>query len=426
MTLSMIALALLGVAPIIARQSSWRAIPIAGLIIALAILPGRNLVATISLASVLIVVCATLSLLSSAFKSFPVRFLPLIVYLVLLQTTFWDAGAVGWDRIGELLWGIAAWIAGAYAAKAMADDVRAVRTIALVLLGVVLLQAVVTALQTAGFDVFMSTGPNEELTAGRATGTLSHPGNLGKILIFVVLLALPITRSSDRIARRAATTAVLVSFVPIGLSESRANFIALVSMTLLWAVQLPRNSSKLTKFGLPLGVIGAGLAFAEPILQRFESDPEGGARNHLMDVAMSHIGDNLLLGVGPKMYVPYFGQFDVVTAQGWPVHNVFVLQTAELGLIGAVLLFGPLLVLPALRALGLRKAEGARGDVARAILSALPALLIVATTGWSLTSGDIALMFFFSFGLMATSLGQDRSQDTSTDLLTQQAKSVKV
>ena len=46
-------------------------------------------------------------------------------------------------------------------------------------------------------------------------------------------------------------------------------------------------------------------------------------------------------GVGPNSYVAIAGASDPLTASGVPVHNVLLLSAAELGIIGALLLWLP-------------------------------------------------------------------------------------
>lgn len=389
---------------LLGHAGGWRIAVSAIAIGVLACFPGREVLGA-STSALAILVVAAVGLISSRRVTLPWRFAPLLVYLLLLATVQWNGGEAMWDRIAELALACLAWVVGAFLRDAVDGRITAQRVFVLLLLGVLTLQAVVAGLQYLGVDIFTSTGPNADLTEGRSTGTFSHPGNLGKVVFFITMMLLPLSLSPDRLVRRTANVAILLSLVPVGFSESRANFIALLTMLVGWAIISPRTSGAVRgRLLIPGAVLIVGLVFLEPILDRFASDPEGGARVRLMDVALAHIWDNPWFGVGPAMYTSYFGQFDIVTARGWPVHNAFVLQAAELGLLGAVLLFVPLLVAPAISAVKASRVVGDSQASARALLAAIPGIIIIAITGWSLTNGDIANMLFLSLGYMVTGL----------------------
>lgn len=159
-----------------------------------------------------------------------------------------------------------------------------------------------------------------------------------------------------------------------------------------------------SRFAFVLVLALTGSLSLDSIISRFQADAQGGERSHLLSVALAHIGDNLWFGVGPGNYIEYFGRYDALTSQGWPVHNVFVFVAAEFGLVGAVLMFGPMLfaTVRAVRVYVHTKGEGAPRAVALISLSA--AIVIVGMTGWGLASGSIMYLWFFGFGYIYASL----------------------
>ncbi|MGA1828387.1 O-antigen ligase family protein [Microbacterium sp.] len=343
---------------------------------------------------------------------FPLRFLPLlIVGLVQLMFAWGDTSE---QRLGYLvlLYLVLSWWLGAYLAQLVAEDRRAERLIALIILGIVSIETFITVLQWVGVDIFPSSVRNAEFAAAsRANGTFAHPGTLGKALIFLVVLVLPLTRSADAVTRRFSFLAMGLAVVPIGISESRTNFLAYIVLAVTWAVLLPRGRKLGARFFVPATVIVVSLAFLDSFIARFEADPEGGARGHLMEIALAHMPENLFLGVGAKSYVTYFGQYDPLTAEGWLVHNVFVLETAELGLIGAILLFLPLLE-PAVRAFRNVRRADSRADYSRSTIAMLPAIVVIGFGGWGLANGETFFLWFFVTGYLAQRVSlvqEDRS-----------------
>nr|WP_276510845.1 O-antigen ligase family protein [Herbiconiux flava] len=219
-------------------------------------------------------------------------------------------------------------------------------------------------------------------------------------MIFVVVLALPVTRSVDAIARRLAILTIIVCLIPVGLSVSRTNFVVMAMVLVLWALLLPRSSKLGGRLAI-LGIVGVvGFLFLDQFIVRLTEDPAGGARDHLAAVALKHIPDNLLIGVGPGNYIPYFGQFDALTGSGWPVHNMFLLALAELGLAGAVLLFFPSIVF-SVRAIPAFRRTDERGSYSRALVLMTLAVSVVGLTSWGMLGGSLLYLWFFTLGYLA-------------------------
>ena len=353
-----------------------------------------------SLPNLAMLLIAFVAVLALRKQTFPVRFLPLLAVVALvLWAQVWSGTPAQWAGLTNLALVVAAWFAGTYLASLNRGDPNIERWLAVSIFLIIGFEAAVTILQTAGVNLFPTYDRTSELTAGRANGSLGHPGSLGKALLFLNLIALPLTRSADKVTKRLAGATVVVTLIPIGLSASRANFAAMLVLVVLWALLLPRQKKIGARVALPAMALIVALMFSDTIAARFQEDPEGGAREHLMDVALAHVGENFWFGVGPNTYIEYFGQFDQLTSQGWRVHNVFALQLAEIGLVGAALLFVPLF-LPYLTAVRRLRLTDSRGMYARALLVSAPVVLIMGTTGWGLASGAMFYLWFFTIGYL--------------------------
>lgn len=360
---------------------------------------------TIGLSSTYIVVAivALIAILSLRKQHLPLLFLPLAVYLALGMTLIWEPQSGQLGSAVNLLFGAIAWSAGALLGSLYRGDPGAERWLVVGLLLVVAFELVVCALQLAGLQIFVPDARTIELEGGRANGTFAHPSTVGKILTLVLLLVLPSTRSADAWTRRLAFVAVVASILPIVLSASRANLLAVAAMVLVWSLLQPQVGFSLKRFALPAvgGVVI--LVFLDQILSRF--DQGTGEREHFMGVALEQLGRTPWTGVGPGSYVPVVGRFDALTAQGWPVHNIFVLQAVELGIIGATLFFLPFVIVM-LRSAGRWRASGSEGSFARAVLAYVPALIAIGWTGWGWLAPDVLLFACFAFAFVSAQLRQ--------------------
>ncbi|WP_033339167.1 O-antigen ligase family protein [Catenuloplanes japonicus] len=232
---------------------------------------------------------------------------------------------------------------------------------------------------------------------GRATGLTAHPGELAKLLFFCGMCALALPQRTDR-QRWLAWATLAAVFLGVWLTQSRTVLVAVVGMVGLFLL-LELTAGRWQRRDLAiLGLTAAlGLASLPWLISRFLADPGGGARGHVAGVAFEAIAAHPLLGVGANGYVAVVGRTDELTASGVPVHNMFLLSAAELGVTGALLLWAPLLLV---LAAAVRRTWVTRGaDLpARLVVSAAPGVLLIGMTGWGLMQGPYLLMFMLLFG----------------------------
>ena len=174
------------------------------------------------------------------------------------------------------------------------------------------------------------------------------------------------------------------------MTGSRANTVALVSTWILWILL---SSPKVVRGGLKARVTLAlivGVLLTFPYWSARLLSTESGERSHFNDVALRYLGmTSWWSGVGPNSYVEAVGRTDPLTAAGWPVHNMFLLTTVELGVVGAAL-FAALIAVPTIRAWSLRRGPGLRGPYALALLAMAPGLLLIVLTGWGMLADALA------------------------------------
>lgn len=334
-------------------------------------------------------------------------FLPLLAYLAIGYVFLWPSNPGITGNTLNLAVAVSGWVVGVWLCGALGDTPNGLAILTRILFLIVLFEAVVSLLQLAGIPLFPLTGRTLDLEGGRVNGTYTHPSTSGKVATLLLVLLLPATKVAEASTRRYAYFAIILSAVPVFATLSRANTVALLAMVLVWSLIQPREKYLGARFVLPAVVGIAGLFVLDEILARFAADPEGGARDRFLEAALQQLGQTPVFGVGPGQYIRSVGSFDQLTSEGWPVHNIFVLEAVELGLIGAVLLFAPIVwtVIVALRS---SRAIGPGGDQARAVLAYVPALIAIGTTGWGLIDVPMSALLMFTMGFAGTQIVTDR------------------
>lgn len=330
------------------------------------------------------------------------RHLPLVTIALFLfmgidLAVVWSGTSEQWAGVLQLGIGYCGWFVGAHLGPRIVASPRSVRQVAFGICAIVAIEAMVCILQRAGLSINSMPAQTAALMGERTNGTLNHPDNLGKVMVILVVLALALLASDDRRTRIVLWVSIVLSVIPLALSEGRANLLAVVMAVVVWAVLSPQRRPLSVRVGVPIAVVIAVLPFLGTFVDRFRADPEGGPRAGLAQVAMEQIGMRPW-GTGPNSYVSVVSAYDSVTASGYPVHNTFLLTAAELGIAGAVFFWLPCVVL-VLLCIRSRKAPGYPGSFALAVLAALPGLYIVNMTGWAMLRGSLLPLFFLVLGM---------------------------
>lgn len=339
-------------------------------------------------------------------RSLPVSAFVFLGFLVLGLTSIWHGTNEQLAGALQLGLGFCAWFVGGQLGPLLLSQTRRVRWIASTIAGLVGIETLVTLLQRAGVRINPMKPTLALIMGHRTNGTTNHPDNLGKVLLLLLILSLGLMGSVDARTRRTLWVAVVLMFIPLGLSEGRANILAALATIVFWALLAGRRRSLAIRFGLPLVVVLMILPFAGSFAKRIEEDPNGGPRSGLAAAAHEQI-QRQPWGVGPNSYVSVVSAYNSVVATGYPVHNAYLLTAAELGVLGAILFWLPLAGLLVAAWLS-RKRAGFEGSFAIAILASVPGLYVITSTGWAMLSVFLLPLWFLIFGIAYSQFGSGR------------------
>jgi hypothetical protein len=297
---------------------------------------------------------------------------------------------------GILAWLFAglAWAVGSYVGSERARGRLSDRFLAVTLTAAIAINAAAAALQLAGLRVIRTTELGGSVL-DRVSGLADSSGNFGKVLILLIVLLLPLTRSSDHTTARLAGVSTAVAFVLIGLSYSRANMLACVVALVMWYVFGPGGSA-LSRIGVPALVGLVAIPFVQVLVARNSQDPSGGLRPELAAAAHEQLSRTFWWGIGANDYKLTVGAFSRVSLS-LPVHNSFMLALVEGGIFVALLLAVPFVVV-IIRALRSLHRTDAHRLQAVALLAAMPGLFVIAITGHGLVGGQVMALLFFVCG----------------------------
>jgi hypothetical protein len=329
-------------------------------------------------------------------RSIPISVFVFLGFLVVGFSDIWHGTDEQFSGALQLGLGFCAWFVGGQLGPLILRQERHIRWIAGSILGIVGIEALVTALQRAGIRINPMNPALAALMGNRTNGTTNHPDNLGKVLFLLLILSLGLMATTDARARRMLWIAVVLMFIPLGLSEGRANILAALTTIIFWALLSGRRRSIGIRVGIPLVVILIFLPFAGSIAKRVEEDPQGGGRTGLAAAAYEQI-HRQPWGVGPNSYVSVVSKYDYLTNTGYSVHNTFLLTAAELGVLGAILFWLPVAGLLVLAVIN-RKHSGFAGSFAIVVIASAPGLYVINATGWAMISSFLLPLWFLICG----------------------------
>lgn len=187
----------------------------------------------------------------------------------------------------------------------------------------------------------------------RSYGTFPHPNVLGGyLLISMVLIFFVLFPTLKKAWRFLAVAALLVGTVGLVLTLSRVAIFLWVSFVVgVFVWQLVSAQKRKLEAGITLlAVFVLGLTFYQLLLPRFSQttlvEEAVVQRQLLMESSYQMIAQHPLLGVGVGQFLPTLSTIQSPLSLGLylqPVHNIFLLLTAEIGVLGlcfVILFFG--------------------------------------------------------------------------------------
>lgn len=192
----------------------------------------------------------------------------------------------------------------------------------------------------------------------RVSGTLGQPNALAMFMNEYMLIGIFVAIIEKNTLRKLALIiAVGLAVIAEIFTASRGGWLALgiafVLCSVLWRVRHGHGviSSAALVSLLGSAVFGVLFAASESFRNRLTQDDMGTAevRIPLMEVAENMIADNPVFGVGLNHYTYFMAEYDrtfdaIASNYALPVHNTFMILAAEIGIPGAMLAVGMMLL----------------------------------------------------------------------------------
>lgn len=326
-----------------------------------------------------------------------------IGYLAVGMVFFWTSNLLQWSGIEQYLLAPLGFVAGTFVIGFARRNAVNACWLAATVTAAMLLQVAVSLLQLTGVRFLSSFGVGIE-SISRTAGTTPNPNILGTIAFFALLILLPLTRHDWRRTSRTAMLGVVACCAVQALCAGRANYLASVAVLVGWAVLTPRVREGFGRRSY-LAVAGAAtIVGAIRLTSRFVADPVGQERQELVGKALGHASDYLLTGMGPNNYLVYlYGDDPALFGRAQAVHNIFLLSTAELGVVGGVLLLLPW-VITTVRA-GHRTITGEGDLYSRLALSAFLPIALIGMLDKAILALGMLPLFFLVIGMCQPAAG---------------------
>ena len=289
-----------------------------------------------------------------------------------------------------------------------------IRLIVMVLLVGLFMESVIASLQMLkggplGLSIIGEYDELTEITLGSATtyrvgATLRNSNIFSKYLTVL----LPVSMSLFLCFRRFRYKLVLAGITVLGvmalvMTLTRSGWIGFaVSLMVVFILFMTHRGLRPSAAPqiLILGILLMGLLAtqANMLVTRFTADDHGSAysRIPLMQVAWNMIVQNPLLGVGTNNYTTVMFSYDNTNEQvlshfPMPVHNVFLLYAAEIGLLGLMAYLAVLFQALRNGVLVSRASNRFQASIAIGMTAGIIALLVQDLVDWS-TKYDYALI----------------------------------
>lgn len=247
----------------------------------------------------------------------------------------------------------------------------------------------------------------------RFSGLFKHPALLGNFLLMYLPLSLGgILTNRNLWIRLVIAASAGIGFSALIITYSRAAIIGMgIAMTLITLTLFYKRIVKwstiawLVMFEL-LVTVGILIWKGGDIYSRFtqSESPSIIVRFELVDIAIAMIEDHPILGVGLNNFANLVRDYERLTLYvsdfRHPVHNLFLLEVSETGILGGMffLFFLIGIIITAFKAFN--HSSSLRRYMATAVASSFVAFLIVSISDWSYRLPEINTIFFTDLGIL--------------------------
>jgi O-antigen ligase len=243
----------------------------------------------------------------------------------------------------------------------------------------------------------------------RAYGTLPHPNILGGFA-FLLLLGPSSLFVANKKPNYPALILICLGIILIGLTFSRSAWLALIAFVIVLVLKskyLSHNRLYLLLTSITLAFILTLYSTKDFVFTRISDQATATetistvGRSWLTKQALGVSHQHPLTGVGIGSFIIELSRTAVEGAPIEPVHNIFLLITAELGVVGLILIISLFISI----ALGIYKANSPRAILASATLTGLGVISLFDHYLWTLAPGR--MMLGLALGLWAGQVSHD-------------------
>jgi len=257
----------------------------------------------------------------------------------------------------------------------------------------------------------------------RVAATLVHPNQFANFVGLVLPLALALMLLDRRGPLKQALYGgvYVLGVVVLVLTFSRTGWIHLITSTLV-VVVLALRHGKVRREAADIALVGglvalaAVIALSEAILSRlFASNPIlVTARIDMARVAMRMIGTHPILGIGANNYVSELPHYDFIPVMQAPVHNLYLLVLAEMGILGLAALLALIVFLFVRLGSAFRSNDHLVAAIAIGMTGGLMGFLVDGISDFSYILPSTNLLFWLLAGL-AIALTTMREEGADAD-----------
>lgn len=264
----------------------------------------------------------------------------------------------------------------------------------------------------------------------RPSGFFMHPGLLANFVVLTLPLSLgALMFLRNWLLRLGVIAAALVASLALVLSLSRGAWIAMMAAFALLAIFLWYKRiiarTRIAWF-LGLGLLAASAILAvngKDIYLRFTQGSDSiQVRYELAEVSINMLKDYPMLGAGLNNFANVVQDYERLTIFvpefHHPVHNIYLLELCETGVLGGLFFILLLFGISKICFVAIRQSSRRLRYVAAAAISVHVAFLIISVADWSYRLPEMNTIFWMNTGILGALffIGYGKSENTNVSV----------